>query len=214
MRALRRIALAAGLALAPEGSVLAQDAPQAGGVLLLDQERLFSGSRFGQRVLAELDAKTKELQTENRKLEADLEAEEKALTERRASLPPEEFRKLADAFDAKVKGIRAARDAKSTDLTAQREAARKTFIETAVPILGQILRERGASAIIDRSAVVLSFDRIDITDLAIARVDVLLSPGAAGVSPPPRPDSSGGALGTPGAAPDTAPKAPPPATGD
>ncbi len=129
----------------------------------------------------------RELQAENRKLEADLEAEEKALTERRATLPPEEFRLLADAFDAKVKGIRAARDAKANDLTAQREAARKTFIETAVPVLAAILRERGAAAIIDRSAVVLSFDRIDITDLAIARVDAQLAPEGASVAPRPRP---------------------------
>lgn len=187
MRAIRRIATVTGIALALASPLAAQEAVPANGVLLLDQDRLFSDSRFGQRLLGELDAKTKELQTENRKLEADLEAEEKNLTERRATLPPEEFRTLADAFDAKVKAIRVARDAKSNDLAAQREAARKTFIQTAVPILAEILSERGAAAIIDRSAVVLSFDRIDITDLAIARVDALLAPDGATVPPRPRP---------------------------
>ncbi len=212
MRAIRRIAVVAGLVLALATSAPAQDAPPTNGVLLLDQDRLFSDSRFGQRILADLDAKTKELQAENRKLEADLEAEEKSLTERRATLPTDEFRKLADAFDAKVKGIRTARDSKSNDLTAQREAARKTFIQTAVPILAEILRERGAAAIIDRSAVVLSFDRIDITDLAIARVDALLAPDAAAVPPRARPDVPDRTTPQPDPAllPETAPNPTPP----
>ncbi len=192
MTARRRLAVAllAALALGAPGPAAAQDLGAGAGVLLLDQERLYTGSRFGQRLQAEIDAEAKTLQTENRKLEADLEAEEKNLTERRATLPPEEFRVLAEAFDAKVKGIRAARDAKTNDLNARREAARKTFLETAIPILAEILREQGALAIIDRSAVILSFDRIDITDAAIARIDARLAPEGAVNAPPPRPGPS------------------------
>jgi Skp family chaperone for outer membrane proteins len=186
MTTLRRLAVAALAALALGGPVLGQEQrPFAGGVLLVDQERLFAASRFGQKIQAEIEVETKTLQAENRKLESDLEAEERALTERRAILSPEEFRALADAFDTKVKGIRAARDAKAAELTARREAARKTFFETAFPILATIMREQGALAIIDRSAVIIAFDRIDITDLAIARIDAQLAPEAA-VEPPPR----------------------------
>ncbi len=177
-------------------------------MLLLDQERFFADSRFGKRIQEEIDTETRILQTENRELEADLEAEEKSLTERRASLPPEEFRSLAAAFDAKVKDIRKARDAKASDLAARREAARKTFIETAVPVLAQIMSERGAAAIIDRSAVVLSFDRLDITDLAIARIDLQLAPEGATEAPPPRPAAVPGAAEAPPA--DPAPAAPAP----
>ena len=148
-------------------------------ILTLDQDRLYTGSRFGQKMLADIDAQLKTLQTENRRLEADLEAEEKSLTDRRAALPADEFRALADAFDTKVKSIRTARDAKGRDLAAQRDAAQKTFLKTAVPILAQILAEKGAAAIVDRSAIVLSFDRIDITDLAISRIDAQLLDGAA-----------------------------------
>jgi Skp family chaperone for outer membrane proteins len=210
MRLAWRILRCVAVALALAGPSAAQQDVQATGVLLLDQERFFADSRFGQRIQAEIDAETKTLQSENRRIEADLEAEEKSLTERRATLPPEEFRALAEAFDAKVKGIRSARDAKSNDLAARRDAARKTFIETAVPVLAQILNERGAAAIIDRSAVVISFDRIDITDLAIARIDLLLAPEGATEAPPPRPaEPVPPAITTPPAAP-----ASPPATDD
>lgn len=190
MPGLRRLAAAALAALALCAPAPAQEAaPIVGGVLLVDQDRLYADSRYGRQIQAEIDAETKTLQAENRALEADLEAEEKALTARRASLPPEEFRTLAEAFDTKVKGIRAARDAKAADLTARREAARKTFFETAIPILASIMRDQGALAIIDRSAVVIAFDRIDITDLAIARVDAQLAPVSAVEPPPRRPDA-------------------------
>jgi Skp family chaperone for outer membrane proteins len=190
MPGLRRLAVAALAALVLGGPAGAQETrPFAGGVLLVDQERLFSASRFGQQIQAEIEAETKALQSENRKLETDLEAEERALTDRRTTLPAEEFRALAEAFDTKVKGIRAARDAKAADLTARREAARKTFFETAVPILAAIMRDQGAFAIIDRSAVIIAFDRIDVTDLAIARIDAQLAPEAAIEPPPRRPDA-------------------------
>ena len=161
------------------------------GIVILDQDRLYRDSRFGQRMLAAIDAQLKTLQTENRSLEADLEAEEKSLTARRPTLPAEEFQALAKAFDIKVKGIRTARDAKSRDLAAQRDTAQKTFLKTAVPVLARILTEQNAAAIVDRSAVILSFDRIDITDLAIARIDAQLldatpAPQPAPPAPAPR----------------------------
>ena len=60
-----------------------------------------------------------ELATENRRIEADLEAEEQELTELRNTLPAGEFRLLADAFDAKVQETRAAQAAKGRALNAR-----------------------------------------------------------------------------------------------
>lgn len=168
--------------------VRAQDtpAPPAMPVLTLDQDRLFSGSRFGAQATEALEVQARALQAENRQIENDLEVEEKALTERRATLTPEEFRTEAAAFDVKVKGIRAAQEAKARDLATQRDAARQRFLQASAPVLAQIMQERGAVAILDRSAIVLSFDRADVTDLAIGRVDAILLDGAgAGQIVPP-----------------------------
>ena len=49
--------------------------------LTLDQDRLFSESAFGKRVAAELDSRSQALATENREIEAELYAEEQALTD-------------------------------------------------------------------------------------------------------------------------------------
>lgn len=144
-------------------------------ILTLDQDRLYQASKFGQQMLTEVNTAVKTLQAENKQIEAALEEEERKLTEERATLPADMFRERAAAFDTKVKGIRAARDAKARDLALQRDAAQQKFFEAALPVLAAIMAEKGASAIVNRSAIVLSFDRIDITDLAIARIDAELA---------------------------------------
>lgn len=182
-------------------------AGQTSPILTLERERLFSGSRFGQRVNAQIEEASRALAAENRQIEADLTAEERSLTDRRASLPPEEFRTLANAFDAKVEGIRRTQDAKARALARTREEEQQKFLQAAVPILGQMTADLGAFAILDRGAVILSFDVIDITDEAIARIDAELGDGSA-ADASPAPAAPGAPAETP---PASAPDAPQPA---
>lgn len=158
--------------------------PLGPGVLTIDPERLFAGSALGRQMAAELEAALRELAAENRTIEARLTAEERALTEQRATLPPEQFRPLAEAFDAKVEDIRRAQEAKSRALNRRRDEDRQRFLEAALPVLAAILAERGAAVVLDRRAVFLSFDEIDITDEAIRRLDAL-APEGAPPGPPP-----------------------------
>ncbi|MCC6304506.1 MAG: OmpH family outer membrane protein [Rhodobacteraceae bacterium] len=153
---------------------LAVGVPVGPGLLTIDPERLFTGSKLGRRMTAELETALRDLGAENRRIEAALAAEERDLTERRKTLSPEEFRPLAEEFDRRVEGIRAAQDAKSRALNRRRDEDRQRFLETALPVLAQILGEAGASVILDRRAVFLSFDEIDITDRAIERLDATL----------------------------------------
>ena len=85
----------------------AQDVRQARSpILTLDSERVFDATPLGKSVSSELERLFRELETENRRIEAELTAEEQALTEQRPTLEPDAFRELADAFDTKVQQIR------------------------------------------------------------------------------------------------------------
>ena len=192
---LRAIAYALALALStPACPVFAQEKLPPSAVLTVDPERLFAESRFGKAAVARLEAAQADLVAENKKLEAALEAEERSLTDRRPTLPPAEFRALADAFDKKAEDIRAARLAKSRSLTTLRDDDRQKFLAAIVPILGDLMGEMGGLVILDKKTVFLSFDRVDVTDLAIARIDTLLDdalqPKAIApsvITPPPEP---------------------------
>ena len=176
----------AGPAQAQEAAPAVPAAPQAATplspLLVMEPDRLFSGTRYGRAVQARLQKQGETLEAENRRIEADLEAEEKRLTDRRPSLPPEEFRKLAEEFDQKVEGIRNAQEAKSRALSLEADSAREKFFATALPALAGVMQERGAVAILDRKSVLASFDVIDVTDVAIARIDAVLGDGPPAVA--------------------------------
>lgn len=174
MRPFCLIALSLGLlAACPAAAQMSLGEPvaTAGPILTLDQNRLYADSRYGRQTQAAIDAEAKALAAENRRLEAALEAEEAALAERRPGLPAAEFQTLARAFDAKVKEIRRARDARARDLSMRQEQSQQAFVEKVVPILNQIRTEMGAELILDRALVIWSSPSIDITDLAIERID-------------------------------------------
>ena len=185
------LAYAVAFALAAALSVgFAQDTGAASAVLTVDPERLFADSRVGKAAVARLEAAQQDLLAENKKLETALEAEEKDLTERRATLPAADFRKLADAFDKKAEDIRAARLAKSRSLTTLRDEDRQKFLSAIVPILGSLMGEMGALVILDKKTVFLSFERIDITDRAIARIDAELDDDLRVIAPPVQPEKT------------------------
>ncbi len=152
-------------------------------VLTLDQDRLFVESAWGKRVLAEIETASRDLQAENRKIEAALIEEEKTLTERRKQLPAEEFRSLSDEFDKRVTGIRQAQDAKAQAISDQRDRERQAFFTAAVPFLRDVLLQRGAVAIMDSRAVLMSVDALDATDDIRRALDEKLGAGPAPVAP-------------------------------
>ncbi|MBA85629.1 OmpH family outer membrane protein [Thalassobius sp. S69A] len=147
-------------------------------VLTIDSEQLFVQSQFGQKFAQDFEARGKILEAENRRIEAELIAEEKELTERRATLPPAKFRSLADAFDEKVEQIRAEQNAKSRALAQSTETVRRQFLLAAGPVLEKILFESNAAVVVERRTVFLSVRAIDITDLAIARLNAEIGDGS------------------------------------
>ena len=147
-------------------------------VLVVGSQRLFSETLFGQRLEDETQADSDELRRENRRIEAELAAEELKLDGLRRSVGTEEFRELADAFDAKVQRIRRERTEQARILERRVNTRRRAFEQTILPILGQIMTEAGAAVIMERDSVVLLKNTVDITDLAIHRINSVLGDGS------------------------------------
>lgn len=143
----------------------------------LSQERLFNLSEFGTRVRQEIETASLRIAAENQQIAQELRDEELALTEQRATLNPAEFRVLADAFDEKVELIRRAQAEKSQALGALPESEQQRFFESAFPILVTLAEELNALAILDERSTIIASDRIDITSLAIDRVNAAIGDG-------------------------------------
>ena len=170
------VAMMLGLLAAPG---LAQDAnPVRSAILTIDQDALFQRTLFGKAMTAAAEQEAEALKQENRRIDAELEAEERALTDRRAGMPLAEFRALADAFDNKVEALRTAQDAKSAAFIAKRDSTQQKFFQTVAPMIGDYMVQQGASAIVSQAAIVVSLGAIDITDEVIAQIDEKLGDGS------------------------------------
>jgi Skp family chaperone for outer membrane proteins len=183
------------LAMLLAGPVFAQNLPLSGPlavpdpILTIDQDRLFTESAYGRATISKLEAEQTDLLAENRKIETALEEEERNLTERRKTLPAAEFKALAEAFDTRVEGIRAAQVEKDRKSRGAVEENQKRFYAAAFPVIGQLMQDMGASVVLDKQTIILSLQRIDVTDAAIARIDAAIGDGSKlpDVAPPPQP---------------------------
>ncbi|MEM9797062.1 MAG: OmpH family outer membrane protein [Pseudomonadota bacterium] len=168
--------LLAGWAGAQEAAPAAPQAPRTP-VVVLDRDALYGQSLFGQRITRDVDAALRALAAENRRIEAELEAEEQALTDRRPDMDPDAFRDLARDFDERVTEIRRTQDDKERAIAQQSERAQAVFFEEANPILIELVRELGALVILDRRVVIASSEQVDITRQARERIDARLGEG-------------------------------------
>lgn len=148
-------------------------------VVVIDTDELFRRTLMGKRISAEFEARARALQSENERITSALTAEEKSLTERRPTMDPADFRKEAAEFDTRVQGIRRARDAAIAAFEAERDAAPRKFLENIRQIIGEMMLERDAVAVLDQRIVFLSLGSADITNDAVARIDLVLGDGAA-----------------------------------
>jgi len=160
-------------------------------ILTLNDEQLFDESAWGARAEAEIDAAAAALATENRRIEAQLLAEEKSLTDRRPGMDPAAFRAEADAFDTRVTGIRRAQDLKARAVLRLRDAERRAFFNAMGPILSEVMRKHGAVAILDARAIFRADSQIDVTAEVVALADQRLGPGAAPELPDPLEEPQG-----------------------
>ena len=146
-------------------------------ILVLDTDRLFGETRYGKTLNEQYLAQRDALIALNRERETELKAEEQALTDLRSQKTPEEFKALADAFDEKVQKIRQDSDRAVRDLERRRDEAPLSFMRVIEPILIEIMQEADGAVVLDVRAVLIRANVVDITDLAIARVDQKIGDG-------------------------------------
>ena len=146
-------------------------------VLVIDFDRVYEESAYGLRVIADLEEESAGIAAQNRKIEAELIAEERRLTEQRAQMDPATFQKLAEEFDLRVQGLREEQDSKARALGQRSEEARLHFFSIAQPIIEDLMRSSGAVVLLDKRAVYLAIDAVDLTERAIARLDARIDDG-------------------------------------
>lgn len=150
--------------------------------LFVNQERILTGSKTGQKLLADEEAARDALRRDARTIDAAFEAEEQQLNALRKTMSAQDFRARADDFDARVVKAREDQDARSTALAQDLDQRRRQFYATVAPILVTVMDRYHAHAIFDENSVLLADETLNITSDIIAEVD---APAGQGVAVPP-----------------------------
>jgi Skp family chaperone for outer membrane proteins len=140
-------------------------------IAVLDQESLFSETKWGRNILKNVEAKVTELAAENRLIENELELEELNLTKVRKNTSKIEFDILALEFDGKVKKIRSEQSKKQRQINIYLNENKKLFFEKITPILLSYIDELGIEVILNKDTVALASLGSDITQSAINRIN-------------------------------------------
>ena len=169
--------LALGLALglaAPHLAPAAAQAQEGQAILVVDVARVLANSGAAQaltRAEAELRAR---VEAQLDAVKAELEAEERALAERRPDMIPADFARLGADFDRRVRQERRAAQERGALLLKFMEDGRAALRRRLPLALEELRQRRGAAVVIDAAAVAAWDPDIDATAAAAAIFDEMV----------------------------------------
>jgi Skp family chaperone for outer membrane proteins len=159
-------------------------------ILVIDRAAILRGSAVGQSIMKQVQQLTISAETGLKARDAALRAEGAQLQQQLAILAPAVKAAKIRAFEAKQAALQGEVQKQQGMIQGGVLKARQQVEVALGPILQKIMTERGANLLLDRNAVVLGTVDVDVTALAISRlnqtlptVKVTLQPLPAGAAP-------------------------------
>lgn len=160
------------------GSVTAAQSEQrgAGGrlvfpVLVFDRARVLDQSEIGAALEAQVADARAALLAENEKIYADLETEEQEISDAKPTMDTATFQARAQAFDEKVTAVRQSQDEKALEIQKLYDDGLAEIEQQMNTVLAEIARDLGAVVVFERNQVYLMNGAIDISRIAIEKLD-------------------------------------------
>lgn len=183
-------------------ALLAAAAAYSQPVLVVDIDRAMREAKAAEALRAlEVDER-RALRARLDALQADLEADEAALSEAKPTLEREEFERRVQAFDTRVRAVRRAAQTAADTLQERFRAAAEALRTEIEPLLDAIMAERGAAVVFDRGSALRVAPGLDVTGEVLARLDAARPAETAAALLPAAPPQALG-FGSPGADPGT-----------
>jgi len=150
---------------------------QGANIVVIDQARLLRESAGGQDIQRKLQAIGQTIQAELQAEQSALETEGRALEGRAANRSQEEvaadtaFISQMQSFQRKSQAFAQKSQIRSQELQQTEQNAINEFYTALQPVLEQVLAERGANVMLERSSVMMAAPELDATDLAISKIN-------------------------------------------
>lgn len=140
-------------------------------ILVIDRSVLLRASKAGQSMVAQINDYRNKAETEFRTQGQALQKEGQALQQQVAILAPDVKAKKIRDFQAKQSAFQRKLEQRQGLIQGGLYKAQQQVEVQLKPILQQVMQERGANLLLDRGAVVLVPNSMDVTALAVQRLD-------------------------------------------
>ncbi|HVZ90375.1 MAG TPA: OmpH family outer membrane protein [Rhizomicrobium sp.] len=155
-------------------------------IVVVDRAGIMRASKVGQDIVRQINAYTDSAEKELKAKGSSLRAEGQALQRQLAILAADVKSRKIKEFEARQSALQAEAQKRQSLIQGGFIKARQQVEQALGPILQGIMVERGANLMLDRNAVVLGAPGIDVTSLAVQRLNQKLpSVKVELVAPPP-----------------------------
>lgn len=153
---------------------------------MIDRQALLRASNVGQDIARQVKALTKTAEAELKGEGEALSREKQALEQQVAILAPDVKAQKIRAFEQKAAAFQQKAQQKNLQIRYGVALAQRQVESVAGPIVQGIMQERGANLLIDRQAIVIGAPGLDVTKVAVDRLNQKLPAVKVQlVSPPP-----------------------------
>jgi outer membrane protein len=157
-------------------NALAQQSNQLPNVTMaiVDIQKIMRESSASVSIRAQIDEVRTKFQSELDAKEESLRQTDEELKRQRAILAPEAFEEKRKSFEEEVLGVQ--RDVQGQNARIEQAIGIATgrIREKVIPILAQIMEERGATVLVDKSQVLVSDKALEVTTTALDRLNKAL----------------------------------------
>jgi len=178
VRLVAALAAAGAISIFAAGSASAQTPPPkpAAGtpapvILVIDRNAILRASKVGQSIVQQVNGYSQAAEKEFKSQADSLRSQEQQLQQQVAILAPDVKAKKIKAFQAQQQAFQQKVQTRQAQIQGGVLQARQQVEKALGPILQGILNERHANLLFDRNAIVLGTVNVDITGVAVQRLD-------------------------------------------
>ena len=165
-------------------------------VALFDKEALFRESAAGKDFRKQLEELRNKFQGDLAHQQEELKKKDQDLRNRQALLSAEAFEAERKKFEAEVQGAQGKFEERNRQIQAAIGNAEQEIFKATTPILGEIMRQKGATLLLDKAAVLISANDFDITSEVVKKLDGMLPKIKLELKPVPPPGNASAQVGT------------------
>jgi len=140
-------------------------------VISVDRQSFFTDSAAAKDVSAQVQTLRDALEKDLEKKAGDLKTEEEQLKSQQSILTQEVFEQKVKQFQEKIGALESGRQTDLRGLQAGLIKAQNEIWQAVSPILDEILKEKGATLMLERNAIVKGSVDIDVTAEVMKRLD-------------------------------------------